>query len=109
MERTMSQLTSPLTPEENRELRRAIRRLNAQAWGVSFGVLFGLGLFAATMILVIRGGANVGQHLNLLAVYFPGYRVSAVGAFIGFIYAFVLGYALGRLVGLIYNRVAGPE
>lgn len=98
-----------LTPEENRELRRAIRRLNAQAWGVSFGVLFGLGLFVATMILVLRGGPNVGQHLSLLAVYFPGYRVTAAGAFVGFIYAFVLGYALGRLVGLIYNRVAGPE
>lgn len=98
-----------LTPEENRELRRAIRRLNAQAWGVSFGVLFGLGLFVATMILVLRGGQNVGQHLSLLAVYFPGYRVTAAGAFVGFIYAFVLGYALGRLVGLIYNRVAGPE
>ena len=98
-----------LTPEENRELRRAIRRLNAQAWGVSFGVLFGLGLFAATMILVIKGGPNVGQHLNLLAVYFPGYRVSAVGAFIGFIYAFVLGYALGRLVGLIYFDHVDPK
>jgi hypothetical protein len=98
-----------LTPEENRELRRAIRRLNAQAWGVSFGVLFGLGLFVATMVLVVRGGPNVGQHLSLLAVYFPGYRVTTAGAFVGFIYAFVLGYALGRLVGLIYNRVAGPE
>ena len=98
-----------LTPEETRLLRRELRRLNAQAWGVAFGVLFGLGLFVATMVLVIKGGQNVGQHLGLLAVYFPGYRVTTAGAFIGFIYAFVLGYALGRLVGLIYNGVTNRD
>lgn len=97
------------TPEETRELRRALRRLNAQAWGVSFGVLFGFGLFLATIVLVMKGGPNVGRHLGLLAVYFPGYRVTVAGAFVGFIYAFVLGYALGRLVGLIYNQVASGE
>ncbi|MGH7592728.1 MAG: hypothetical protein ACRELE_02605 [Gemmatimonadales bacterium] len=98
-----------LTPDETRQLRRELRRLNAQAWGVAFGFLFGFGLFLATMVLVIKGGPNVGRHLGLLAVYFPGYRVSAAGAFVGFIYAFVLGYALGRLVGVIYNRVADSD
>jgi len=95
-----------LNAEETRELRRATRRLNAQAWGVSFALLFGLGLFVATIILVLKGGPNVGQHLSLLSVYFPGYRVTVAGAFIGFIYAFVLGYILGRLVGVAYNAVA---
>jgi len=95
-----------LTPEEYRDLRRAIRRLNAQAWGVSFGFLFGLTLFVATLILVIKGGEHVGQHLGLLAVYFPGYRVTLAGAFVGFVYAFVVGYAFGKLVGFIYNRIA---
>ena len=100
---------SELTPDETQDLRRAIRRLNAQAWGVSFGFLFGIGLFLATIVLVIKGGDNVGQHLSLLAVYFPGYRVTFLGAFVGFVYAFVLGYALGRLVGLVYNGVAGTD
>ncbi len=92
-----------LTTEEERQVRRAILRLNAQAWGVSFGTLLGLGLFIATIVLVIKGGENVGQHLALLSVYFPGYSVTWVGAFIGFIYAFVVGYALGRIVGSVYN------
>ncbi|MGH7523096.1 MAG: hypothetical protein ACREK8_02205 [Gemmatimonadales bacterium] len=100
---------SQLTPDETRNLRRAVRRLNAQAWGVSFGALFGLGLFGATMVLVLMGGVNVGQHLGLLAVYFPGYRVTTAGAFVGFIYAFVIGYAFGKLVGVIYNWIAGPS
>lgn len=95
-----------LNAEETRELRRAVRRLNAQAWGVSFALLFGLGLFVATIILVLKGGPNVGQHLGLLSVYFPGYRVTVGGALIGFVYAFVLGYILGRLVGVVYNAVA---
>ena len=98
-----------LTPEETRDLRRAVRRLNAQAWGVSFGVLFGTVLFVATMVLVLKGGDNVGQHLGLLAVYFPGYRVNIGGAFLGFVYGFVLGYALGRVIGYVYNLVAATQ
>lgn len=92
---------------EKEALRHAIQRLNARAWGVATGLLFGGGLFIATNFLVIKGGPNVGEHLRLLAVYFPGYRVTFVGSLIGFIYAFVLGYALGRLIGSVYNRVSG--
>ncbi len=98
-----------LTPEETRDLRRAVRRLNAQAWGVSFAVLFGSVLFVATIVLVLKGGHTVGQHLGLLAVYFPGYRVTVGGAFVGFIYGFVLGYALGRLIGFVYNLIAATQ
>jgi len=87
-------------------IRSTLLRLNAQAWGLAFAFLFGLGLFAATMFLVLRGGENVGAHLGLLRVYFPGYSVSTFGSFIGFAYAFVVGYITGRLIGLVYNRVA---
>ena len=87
------------------ELREAILRLNARAWGIAVGLLCGVGLFLATNVLVLRGGPNVGEHLSLLGQYFPGYSVTFVGSIIGFIYMFVLGYALGRLVGLVYNRL----
>lgn len=95
-----------LTKDEARAMSRAILRLNAQAWGVSFGMLMGLGLFVATVVLVLKGGENVGQHLALLSQYLPGYRVTWVGACLGFVYAFVIGYGLGRLVGTLYNAVA---
>lgn len=88
-------------------LQRAVQRLNGRAWGVSFGFLAGAGLLVATLILVIRGGPNMGQHLSLLGFYFPGYSVSVLGAFIGFVYAFVVGYAIGRVVCGLYNRFAG--
>ena len=86
-------------------LQTAIRRLNARAWGIAFGLLLGGGLFLATNLLIMRGGAYVGLHLSLLRVYFPGYSVTFVGSLIGFVYAFVLGYAIGRMVGAIYNRL----
>lgn len=87
------------------ELRVAIRRLNARAWGIAVGLLLGGGLFLATNILVLKGGPNVGQHLRLLSQYFPGYSVSFVGSLIGFIYAFVGGYVIGRAIGYLYNRL----
>lgn len=87
------------------DLRRAVASLNARAWGITVGLLMGGGLFLATIILVLKGGPNPGPHLNLLAIYFPGYRVTLLGSFVGFVYAFVLGYGIGRLIGSVYNRL----
>jgi hypothetical protein len=70
------------------------------------GLLLGLGLFIATNVLVLKGGEVVGPHLGLIGVYLPGYRVSFVGSLIGFVYLFVIGYGLGRLIGAVYNAVA---
>ena len=92
---------------EDREYHDVIRRLNGRAWGIAFGLLLGGGLFLATIILVIKGGAEVGPHLGLLGVYLPGYRVTVLGSLIGFVYLFVIGYAIGRLIGTVYNRMVG--
>jgi hypothetical protein len=81
-------------------------RLNGRAWGIALGILFGLGLFVATNVLVLRGGPGVGMHLQLLSTYFPFYRVTFLGSLIGFVYAFVVGYATGRIVCAVYNKVA---
>ena len=91
--------------EEDLALHQALLRLNGRAWGIGVGLLLGTGLFLATNILVARGGRDMGQHLALLGIYLPGYSVSFVGSLIGFVYAFVGGYALGRIVGEVYNRL----
>lgn len=93
------------TAAEERALRKTLARANEQGWGIVFGLIGGIGLFLATVVLVIEDGPNRGAHLGLLRVYFPGYSVTWLGAFIGFIYAFVGGYALGRTVATIYNRL----
>lgn len=91
--------------QELRQVQKALFRMNEQGWGIAIGLLLGLTLFAATITLVIKGGEVVGPHLGLLGVYFPGYRVTLLGAFVGFVYAFVLGYGIGRTVSVIYNRL----
>ncbi len=93
--------------DERQNVHTAVLRLNARAWGIALGLLLGGGLFLATIFLVIKGGPDIGQHLTLLSVFFPGYSVTVLGSFIGFVYAFVLGYALGRLIGAVYTRLAG--
>ena len=98
-----------LSRDEAREVRREVLRLNAKLWGLSFGLIGGFGLFLSTIILVLKGGERVGPHLALLGIYLPGYRVTWGGAFLGFVYMFVIGYAVGRLFGAIYNRLAGPR
>jgi len=91
---------------EQQNIHNAILRMNERAWGIALGLLLGGGLFLVTIVLVIKGGTDVGQHLRLLSVFFPGYRVTVLGGMIGFVYAFVLGYALGRLISAVYNRLA---
>ena len=95
-----------MTAPNTSTVQASLLRLNARAWGISAGLFLGGGLFLATVFLVIRGGPRVGQHLGMLRVFFPGYSVTWLGAFIGFIYAFVIGYGLGRIIGSVYNRLA---
>jgi hypothetical protein len=74
-----------------------LAHLDALAFGVALGLVAGLSVSSATVVLLIKGGPNVGANLGLLSQYFIGYRVSLVGAMLGFLYAsmggFVLGYA----------------
>lgn len=100
--------THPSAAARSDELELAVRRLNSRAWGITLGLLFGGGLLAATLFLVIKGGPHVGRHLELLGVYFPGYSVTVWGALVGFVYAFVLGYGVGSVIGRVYNRLVEP-
>jgi len=73
--------------------------------GIVLGILTGLVLFVATLWLVVKGGRNVGEHLSLLSQFFPGYRVTLFGSFIGLGYGFVSGFLIGFIVGRLYNYV----
>lgn len=94
-----------LTVDEQRVVRRTIARIHEQGWGIAVGLLCAVGIFLATNILVLRGGAVVGPHLGLLRWYFPGYTVTFGGSLIGAVYAFVFGYGIGRAIASVYNRL----
>jgi len=95
------------TIEEQRALKAVVEDSNEKAWAIGLGLTLGVGLFVATNVLILKGGNNVGSHLQLLRVYFPGYSVTFAGSVIGFIYSFVLGYLSGRTVIALYHRLAG--
>jgi hypothetical protein len=83
-----------------------ILRLRARAQGVALGCIAAIGVFAATNWLVLKGGENVGAHLQLLSQYFVGYRVTFAGSFIGAAYGFATGFAIGYGSAAIYNTFA---
>jgi hypothetical protein len=82
-------------------------RLNATVHGIVLGLVAGLGLFVATLWLVIKGGPVVGPHLALLGQFFIGYRVTVLGSFVGLAYGFVSGFLVGFVVTTLYNWIAG--
>jgi len=93
-----------LQHDDIQQIRKTLVRFSQAGWGLALGAVCGVGLFLATLWLVVRGGVNVGEHLNLLGIFLPGYSVSVGGAFIGFVYAFVIGYGAGRTIAAVYNR-----
>ena len=90
-------------------INRAIARLRASIMAVVFGLAGGVGLFVATLWLLIRGPApgetEVGPTLGLLSNYFPGYDVTVIGSFLGLFYGALTGAILGWLIAFIYNLV----
>lgn len=89
------------------EVSHSVARIKAGVLALIFGFFGGAGLFAATAVLLIKGGTDVGKHLELLGHYFPGYHVSWGGAFVGMFYGALLGGLVGWVVGMIYNRIVG--
>jgi hypothetical protein len=87
-------------------IKHAVVRLRSRVMALVFAAVGGAGLFVATAWLLVRGGPNVGEHLSLLANYFPGYTVSPLGALLGLVYGALVGGVLGWSLAWVYNRVA---
>jgi len=98
----------PLTSAHRDEeaLLKEVVRVSRNVLGLTLGMLFGFGLFLATNILVLKGGPRVGANLQLLNQFFPGYRVTFAGGFLGLIYGFLTGYISGFFIAAVYNGVA---
>src|SRR5438309_10574816 len=90
---------------DEQALLEEVIRVNRNVLGLTLGILFGFGLFLATNILVLKGGQHVGANLLLLNQFFPGYRVTLSGSFLGLIYVFAVGYVSGWMNASVYNWV----
>lgn len=83
-----------------------LMRLNGVVLGLVLGLMFGFGIFIATIALVIKGGEVVGPHLALLGQFFIGYQVTVAGSFIGFLYGLFFGFVVGYVIAGLYNWMA---
>jgi hypothetical protein len=90
--------TTPLAP--------AFEKIDHMALGIAVGLVAGMGLWVATMVLVVKGGPRVGPHLALLAQYLPGYRVSAMGSIVGLAYGIAGGFLAGWTFAVLRNTTA---
>ena len=84
-------------------LLQAFAKLDKIALSVALGTVFGFVVFVATMVLVVRGGDDIGPNLALLGQFFIGYEVSFWGSFVGLGYGFAMGFLLGWIGAFLHN------
>lgn len=104
----MKQIVNQLSPkpaDTDELIIQSLAKLDVIALGVSVGILFGLIIFLATNILILKGGDEIGPNLALLGQFFIGYEVTFIGSLSGFFWGFVTGYILGSLVALLRNFI----
>ncbi len=90
---------------KTQEISHTIARIHANILALIFAAICGVGLFVMTVWLLIKGGPDVGPHLELLGQYFIGYSVTWQGSVVGLFYGVLFGGISGWLVGMIYNLI----
>jgi len=78
-----------------------MQKLNPWALGLAVGILWGICLFALTLISIWTGYAR--DVLNLIAQVYPGYSVTCQGSFLGLAYGFVDGFIGCVVLAWVYN------
>ena len=96
-------LESENSERERRIVAYAFARLDPLALGVALATVCGSVLWVATAVLLLRGGTEVGYHLQRLAYYLSGYTVTWPGAFLGLVEAGFVGFVLGGAAALLWN------
>jgi hypothetical protein len=101
----MVRITKPSKYDRSGEVGRAVARIHSGVLALSCAMIGGVGLFVMTVWLLVKGGPQVGMHLQLLRHYFIGYTVTWPGSVVGFCYGALLGGIVGWAIGRIYNGV----
>lgn len=71
--------------------------------GVAGGIIWG-GCMAFCTILAIYTGFTA-EFLNIMSSIYPGYDISWLGVFTGFIYGFIDAFIGLYLLGWLYNNL----
>lgn len=99
-------LDQPVEPEKLLQaVDGVLPKLDPLALGLSMGLVLGMSLLLATLFMLLRGGDVTGQTLTLLAQFYPGYAVTAVGSIVGLGYGFFTGFTMGWGYAFLRNAL----
>ena len=77
--------------------------IDKRAFGAAIGTACAVLVVAVTLAVIAGGDADMTKGLTLLANYFSGYSVSVIGAIIGALWAFAVGFVTGWLIAFTRN------
>jgi hypothetical protein len=80
-------------------------KLDVKAFGLTCGLVWGVGLLCLTWWLIAFDGAT--GEMTFIGRLYRGYSVSAAGSVIGMIWGFVDGLVGGVVFAWLYNVIAG--
>ena len=82
-------------------------KLNAKAFSLAAGLVWGLVVFLVTNFSLLFHGQ--GQTLSKLEQIYPFYTISFVGSIVGFLWGFVSMALLGLLFVWLYNMLLAEK
>jgi hypothetical protein len=77
-------------------------KLDIRAFGLTCGLLWGIGLFCLTWWIILFDGAT--GEVTLLGRLYRGYSISPLGSVVGLVWALVDGFVGGLVFAWLYNR-----
>jgi hypothetical protein len=80
-------------------------KLNVKAFGLAFGLWWGLGLFLLTWWIIAFDGAT--GEVTMIGRLYRGYSITPIGSVIGLLWGFVDGLFGGMILAWLYNLLAG--
>lgn len=84
-----------------------IMQLKPTAFGLAFGITWGVALMLLTWWFLIVG--SPGSSLARLGIVYIGYNVSFFGGILGLVWGFIDGFIGGAIFAWVYNRFVPKE
>ncbi len=86
-------------------LTQVFEKLDPVSFALSTGIMLAGLLSFVTLVLVLRGGDDIGPNLSLLNQFLPGYTVTVEGTLLSLVYGFVIGIMVGGGFAYLRNMV----
>ena len=80
-------------------------RLNVKAFGLTCGLIWGLGLFCLTWWIIAFDGAT--GEVTLLGRVYRGYSITPLGSVAGLVWGLADGLIGGVIFAWLYNLLTG--